>query len=109
MALGMLDVDADDYRLILRINVIVRSLKNQGIHPTSTPHPIIDDDASVDLEWFGDHSMKTKDYPIDRKDHAMDAEDPEYFEGKCGSGSQHHYSSTIKLICIKDKHLEKKS
>ncbi|KAM3357696.1 hypothetical protein P3S68_020627 [Capsicum galapagoense] len=87
----MMDVDADGFRPILRINIAERSFEGP-VNSSEPPPPCstVDDDFS-DYKNDGDHPINTEDDSMHMEDLSSDSQDDEEDHG---TGSQPGYSFT---------------
>ncbi|KAF3661607.1 hypothetical protein FXO38_05536 [Capsicum annuum] len=89
VSLYMMDVDADDFRPILRINVVDRSFEGPMNSSPSPPRcPTVDDDLN-NYESDGIYPMNIEDDCVHMKDVSSDSQDA---EDDCGIGFQPVYS-----------------
>ncbi|PHT77057.1 hypothetical protein T459_20579 [Capsicum annuum] len=85
VSLYMMDVDANGFRPVLRINVVDRSFEGPMNSSPSPPWcPTVDDNLN-DYESDGDHPMNMKDDCVYTEDVSLDSQDA---EEDCGTGSQ---------------------
>ncbi|PHT79130.1 hypothetical protein T459_17182 [Capsicum annuum] len=89
VSLYMMDVDADGFRPILRINVVDRSFEGPMNSSPSPPRcPTVDDDLN-NYESDDIYPMNIEDDCVHMKDVSSDSQDA---EDDCGIGSQPVYS-----------------
>ncbi|PHU28842.1 hypothetical protein BC332_00935 [Capsicum chinense] len=87
----IMDVDADGFRPILRINVVERSFEGMiNSSEPSSPRPTVDDDFS-NYENDGDHPINTEDDSMHMEDISSDSQDDKEDHG---TGSQSRYFFT---------------
>ncbi|KAM3281254.1 hypothetical protein P3S67_028275 [Capsicum chacoense] len=84
-SLYMLDVDADDFRSVLRINIVDRSFEGSMNSSPSPPRCLIVDDNLNDYESGENHPMNMEDDCVHMEDVSSDSQDA---EEDCGMGSQ---------------------
>ncbi|KAF3655891.1 hypothetical protein FXO38_14468 [Capsicum annuum] len=90
-SLYMMDVDADGFRPILRINVVERSFEGPMNSSSSPPRcPTVDDDLN-NYDNDDDHPINMKDDSMHMEDILLDSQDT---EEDCGTGSQPRYFFT---------------
>ncbi|PHT44947.1 hypothetical protein CQW23_14105 [Capsicum baccatum] len=85
VSLYIMDVDADGFRPVLRINVVDRSIEglmNSSLSPTRCP--TVDNNLN-DYKSDGDHPMNMKDDCVHMEDVSSNSQDT---EEDCGMGSQ---------------------
>ncbi|PHT52830.1 hypothetical protein CQW23_07292 [Capsicum baccatum] len=90
----IMDADEDDFRPILRINMVERSFEGpMNSSPLLPRRPAVDDDLINDdlndYENNGDHLINMKDDSMHMKDFSLDSQDD---EEECGMGSQPRHS-----------------
>ncbi|PHT51780.1 hypothetical protein CQW23_06242 [Capsicum baccatum] len=89
VSLYMMDVDADGFRPILRINVVDRPFEELlNLSPPPPRRPIVDDDLN-DYENDDDHPINMEYNSIDME---YDPSDLQYMEENCRTGSQPSHS-----------------
>ncbi|PHU23215.1 hypothetical protein BC332_08322 [Capsicum chinense] len=96
VSLYMMDVDADGFRPILRINVVDRSFEGLMNSSLSPPRCWIVDNDLIDYESDGDHPMNMEDDCVHMKAVLLDLKDAKEY---CRTGSQpvHFFYNGINL------------
>ncbi|PHU07599.1 hypothetical protein BC332_24088 [Capsicum chinense] len=96
-SLYLMDVGADGFRPILRINVVERPFEESlNLSPSPPRHPIVAGDLN-DYENDDDHPMNMEDNSMDME---YDSSDSQNVEEDCGWDHNQVISSPMELISI---------